>query len=160
MESTNNTDPVGCRRAPSMRAAWKQELCSSTAVNGPATRITALKPVLNNVYTNGVAGLKQNGPCKVYTHTSRGCLAMQQLDNVCWWCHDTASLINPYKAQTLWCTLNNRAVSKCILDNRAVGKCTLDNRAVGKCTLDKGAVGKCTLDNRAVGKCTLDNRTV
>ena len=44
---------------------------SSTAVNGPTTRITALKPVLNNVYTKGVADLKQNGPCKVCTHTSR-----------------------------------------------------------------------------------------
>ena len=38
--------------------------------------------------------------------------AVQQLDNVSRWCHDTGSLINPNKAQTLWCTLDNSAPGK------------------------------------------------
>ena len=33
----------------------------------------------------------------------------QQLDSASQWCHDTESLINPDKAQTLWCTLDNNA---------------------------------------------------
>ena len=37
---------------------------------------------------------------------------MQQLDSVSQWCHDTGSLISPDKAQTLWCTLGNRAAGK------------------------------------------------
>ena len=38
----------------------------------------------------------------------------QQLDSVSvsTWCHDTGSLISPDKAQTLWCTLDNRAAGK------------------------------------------------
>ena len=36
----------------------------------------------------------------------------QQKDSVSKWCHDTGSLINPDKAQTLWCTLDNRAADK------------------------------------------------
>ena len=35
-----------------------------------------------------------------------------QLDSVSKWFHDTGSLINPDKAQTLWCTLDNRAAGK------------------------------------------------
>ena len=43
--SQPNTDPVGCRSAPGKNsgyAAWKLELCSSSAHNGPTTRITTL----------------------------------------------------------------------------------------------------------------------
>ena len=36
----------------------------------------------------------------------------QQKDSVSKWCHDTGSLINPDKTQTLWCTLDNRASGK------------------------------------------------
>ena len=36
----------------------------------------------------------------------------QQLDSVSQWCHDTGSLISPGKAQTLWCTLDNRTEGK------------------------------------------------
>ena len=34
--------------------------------------------------------------------------AMQQLDSVSQWCHDTGSLISPDKAQTLWYTLDRQ----------------------------------------------------
>ena len=43
--SQPNTDPVGCRSTPGKNsgyAAWKLELCSSSAHNGPTTRISAL----------------------------------------------------------------------------------------------------------------------
>ena len=45
-----NTDPVSCRSAPGKNGgytAWKVELCSSSAHNGPTTRITALASILH-----------------------------------------------------------------------------------------------------------------
>ena len=51
--SQPNTDPVGCRSAPgknSVYAAWKLELCPSSAHFGPTTRITVL-PILFSVCT-------------------------------------------------------------------------------------------------------------
>ena len=40
------------------------------------------------------------------------CLPKNSVDSVSKWCHDTGSLINPDNAQTLWCTLDNRAADK------------------------------------------------
>ena len=67
--SQPNTDPVGCRSAPGKNsgyAAWKLELCSSSAHNGPTTRITALAGPLQCL-TKGLADLNQNGPSKILT---------------------------------------------------------------------------------------------
>ena len=84
-----------------------------------------LSPVLFNVYTKGLADLSQNGHSKILTRADDGLMyktskdsqeaaeAVQyQLDSVSKWCHDTGSLINPDKEQTLWCTFDNRAAGK------------------------------------------------
>ena len=86
-----------------------------------------LSPVFFNVYTKGLADLNQNGPSKILTladdrlikiyKTSKDFqevaeAVQQQLDSVSKWCHDTRSLLNPDKAQTVWCTLDNRAAGK------------------------------------------------
>ena len=80
-----------------------------------------LSLVLFNVYTKGLADLNQNGPSKILTLADDGLIyktskdsqeaaeAVQQLDSVSKWCHNTGSLISPDKAQTLWCMLENRA---------------------------------------------------
>ena len=73
-----------------------------------------LSPVLFNVCTKGLADLNQNGPSKFLTLVDEGLIyktskgsqeateaVQQQLDSVSQWCHDTGSLINPDKAQTL-----------------------------------------------------------
>ena len=62
---------MGCRSTPGKNsgyAAWKLELCSSTAQDGPTPRITALT-ILFIVYTKG---LKQNGPSKILTEADDG----------------------------------------------------------------------------------------
>ena len=102
---------------------WKLELCSSSAHNGPTARITALAGPLQCL-TKGLADLNRNGPSKILTLADGGLryktskdsqeaaeAVQQQLDSVSvsTWCHDTGSLISPDKAQTLWCTLDNRA---------------------------------------------------
>ena len=126
--SQPNTDPVGCRSAPgknSVYAAWKLELCPSSAHFGRTTRITVLTDPLQCLYTKGLADLNQTGPSKIliltddgltYTtlkHSQEAAEAVQQhLDSVSKQCDDTGSLINPHKAQTLWCTLYNRAAGK------------------------------------------------
>ena len=75
-----------------------------------------LSPVFFNVYTKGLADLNQNGPSKILTladdrlikiyKTSKDfqevAEAVQQLDSVSKRCHDTRSLLNPDKAQTLY----------------------------------------------------------
>ena len=84
-----------------------------------------LSPVLYNVYTKGLADLNQNGLSRVLTLADDGLIykttrdtqeaaqaVQQQLENVSQWCQDTGSLINPSKAQTLWCTLDNKAAGK------------------------------------------------
>ena len=119
---------MGCRSAlgkNSGYAACKLELCSSSADNGPTTRITALAGPFFNVCTKGLADLNLNGHCKILTLADDGLIytkikefqeaaeaVQQQKDSVSKWCHDTGSLINPDKAQTLWCTLDNRAADK------------------------------------------------
>ena len=77
-----------------------------------------LSPLPFNVYTKGLADLNQNGSSKILTLADDGPIyktskdsqeaaeAVQQLDSVSKWCHDTGSLINPDKTQTLWCTLS------------------------------------------------------
>ena len=80
-----------------------------------------LLPVLFNVYTKGLSDLNQNGPSKILTLADNGLTyktskdpqeaaetVQQQLDSVSKWCHDTGSLINPDKAQTLWCKQSSR----------------------------------------------------
>ena len=77
-----------------------------------------LSPVLFGVYTEGLADLNQNRPSKIHTLANGGLMyktskdsqeaaeAVQyQVDSVFKWCHNTGSLINPDKKQTLWCTL-------------------------------------------------------
>ena len=84
-----------------------------------------LSPVLFNVCTKGLADLNQNGPSKFLTLVDDGLIyktskdsqeateaVQQQLDSISQWCHDTGSLISPGKAQTLWCTLDNRTEGK------------------------------------------------
>ena len=104
---------MDCRSTPEKNsgyAAWKLELCSSSAYNGPTTRITALA---------GLADLSQDSHSgkrwliyKTLKNSQEAAEAMQQLDSVSQWCHDTGSLINPDKAQTLWCIFDNRAAGK------------------------------------------------
>ena len=89
-------------------------------------------PVLFNVYTKRLADLNQNGLSKTLTMADNGLTyktsrdsqeaaeAVQQLDSVSQWCHDTKSLISPDTAQTLWCTLNNRAAVIPVLFDGAV----------------------------------------
>ena len=51
--------------------------------------------------------------CKTSKDSQEAAEAVQQqLDSVSKWCHDTGCLINPDKAQTLWCTLDNRPAGK------------------------------------------------
>ena len=87
------------------------------------TEGSSLSPVLFNVYTKGLADLNQNGPSKILTLADDGLIYKTskdsqeaakavQLGSVSKWCHDTGSPINPVKAQTLWCNLDNRAASK------------------------------------------------
>ena len=84
-----------------------------------------LLPVLFNVYTKDLADLNQNGPSKILrladdeliyktSRDSQGAAkaVQHQLDSEFLWCHDNGSVINPNKAQTLWCTLDNRAAGK------------------------------------------------
>ena len=54
--SQPNADPMGCRSAPGKNsgyAAWKPELCSSSAHSGPTTRITALISPLQCIIYQG-----------------------------------------------------------------------------------------------------------
>ena len=73
-----------------------------------------LSPVLFNVCTNGLADPNQNGPSKILTLVDDGVIyktskdsqeaaeaVQQQQDSVSQWYHNTGSLINPDKAQTL-----------------------------------------------------------
>jgi len=82
-------------------------------------------PVLFNVHTKDLADLNQNGPSKILrladdeliyktSRDSQGAAkaVQQQLDSEFLWCHDNGSVINPNKAQTLWCTFDNRAAGK------------------------------------------------
>ena len=126
--SQPNIDPVRCRSAPgknSVYAGWKLELCPSSAHIGPTTRITVLTDPLQCLYTKGLADLNQTGPSKILILTDNGLIyttskhskeeaeaVQQHLDSVSKQCDDTGSLINPHKAQTLWCTLYNRAAGK------------------------------------------------
>ena len=84
-----------------------------------------LSPVLFNVYTKGQADLNGNGPSKTFTLANDRLLyktskdtqeaaeaVQQQLDSVSQWCHDTGSLLDPDNAETLRCTLDNRAAGK------------------------------------------------
>ena len=105
-------------------AAWKLELCSSSTHSGPTTRIKDLAGPLQCIYTKGLADLNQNGPSKHFTPVDDGLIykasrdsqeaaeAVQQMDSVSQWCHITRSFICPDEAQTLWCTLDNRAAGK------------------------------------------------
>ena len=114
--SQPNTDPVDCRSTSGKNsgyAAWKLELCSSSAHNGPTTRITDLAGPLQCIYTKGLADLNQNGPSKNFTLVDDGLIykasrdsqeaaeAVQQVDSVSQWCHITRSFICPDEAQTL-----------------------------------------------------------
>ena len=80
----NKSDPVDCRSAPGKNSgyvAWKLELCSSPAHNGPTTRIITLAGPLQCIH---------QGPGRSEPKWA------QQGTN---------------KAQTLWCTFDNRASS-------------------------------------------------
>ena len=93
-----------------------------------------LSPVLYNVYTKGLADLNQRGPAKVLTLADDGLIykttkdeqqaveaVQEQLDNTAQWCQETGSSINPAKAQSLWCTLDNKAAGKVKPDVRFNG---------------------------------------
>ena len=126
--SQPNIDPVGCRSAPgknSVYAGWKLELCPSSAHTGPTTRITVLTDPLQCLYTKGLTDLNETGPSKILILTDDGLInttskhsqeaaeaVQQHLDSVSKKCDHTGSLINPHKAQTLWCTLDNRTEGK------------------------------------------------
>ena len=84
-----------------------------------------LSPVLNNVYTKGLADLNSNGLSQVLMLADDGLIykiasdintavtaVQEQLEKVSHWCQETESEINPSKAQALWCTLNNKAVGQ------------------------------------------------
>ena len=73
--SQPNTDPVGYRSAPgknSVYAAWKLEVCPSSAHFGRTTRITVLTDPLQCLYTKGLADLNQTGPSKILILTDDG----------------------------------------------------------------------------------------
>ena len=70
-----NIDPVRCRSAPgknSVYAAWKLEVCPSSAHTGPTTRITVLTDPLQCLYTKGLTDLNQTGPSKILILTDDG----------------------------------------------------------------------------------------
>ena len=73
----------GCRSAPGKNrgyAAWKVELCSSSAHNGPTARITALAGPLQCL-TKGLADLNLNGPCKILTLADDGLIYKTSKDS-------------------------------------------------------------------------------
>ena len=93
-----------------------------------------LSPVLYNVYTKGLADLDLRGPARVLTLADDGLIfkttrdeqqaaeaVQEQLDNAAHWCQETGSSINPSKAQSLWCTLDNKAAGKTKPDVRFNG---------------------------------------
>ena len=79
-----NTDPVDCSSAPGKNsgyAAWKLKLCSSSAHNGPTTRITALARPLQCMYTKDLADLNQNGPSKILRPADDGLIYKTSRDS-------------------------------------------------------------------------------
>ena len=116
--SQPDTDPVDYRSAPgkiSCDAAWKLELCYSSAHNGHTTRLTTLASVLQFVH-KGLAHLNA-GRRRVHVQNNKGHPGDSRTcawttGNAFQWCQDTESLINPSKAQTLSYTLNNKATGK------------------------------------------------
>ena len=73
--SQPNTHLVGCRSAPGKNsgyAAWKLELCPSSAHIGPTTRITVLTDPIQCLYTKGLTDLNQTGPSKILILTDDG----------------------------------------------------------------------------------------
>ena len=84
---------------------------------------SALSPVLFNIYTSKVASTGVCGSGRVLTfaddvtvyeqgkdrlNTTRR--LQRKLDTVAEWCRKHSAIINPSKAQVLWCSLNNRIV--------------------------------------------------
>ena len=83
-----------------------------------------LSPVLFNIYTAEIARLQLAGPGRMLTFaddieayiqgTDRDVMARQLQDaanQVLNWCHQNNAVINPEKAQVLWCSLDNRIVN-------------------------------------------------
>ena len=104
---------------------------------GPTTRITAFVGPLQCIHQRPGRSEPKNLLRKILTleddglicKTSKGSqeaaeAVQQQLDNVSQWCHDTGSLINPDKAQTLRCTFASRTVGE------TVPACTFDGAVV------------------------------
>ena len=78
-----NTDPVGCRSAPGKNSGYAArilELYSSSAHNGPTTRITALAGPLQCL-TKGLADLNLNGLCKILTLADDGLIYKTSKDS-------------------------------------------------------------------------------
>ena len=85
---------------------------------------SALSPVLYNVYTSKLADMQiPRGriltfadDVLVYTHGSgRQGLANKmnhKLEEISAWCKETGSVVNPAKATTMWCSLDNHIVNK------------------------------------------------
>ena len=147
--SRHDIDPMGCRSAPGKSSGL--QLGNWCSVPHQLTmglpQGSPLSAVLFNVYTKGLAELNQNGPSKILTLVDDGLIyktlrdsqkaveAVQQLDSISQWYHDKWSLISPDKAQTLRCTLNNRASGKQNASSHIWWSCGRTNKS-SEITLD------------------------
>ena len=103
---------------------WKLDLHAPVTDNGTSKRLP-LSQVIYNIYTKGVADLNSNNLSQVLILADDGLIyktasdfhtavtaVQEQLEKVSHSCQETESIINPSKAQALWCTLKNKAVGQ------------------------------------------------
>ena len=105
-------------------ATWKLDLHAPTTDSGTSTRLPSVPCPLQCLH-KGTGGSEQQFSSRVLTLADDGLIyktasdistavtaVQEQLEKVSHWCQETESKINPRKAQTLWCTLNNKAVGQ------------------------------------------------
>ena len=111
-----NTCPVDCGSAHGKNSGYATGNLSSALHQETmdVPKWSPLSPVLFNVFTKGLADLNRNGLIyKTSRDSQEAAGAVQEVDgSVSHWYHGPRSLINPDKAQPLWCTLDNRAAGK------------------------------------------------
>ena len=84
---------------------------------------SALSPVLFNIYTSSIARIGEGHSGRTLTFAddvtvyekgkdrlAAGKALQNRLDGVAKWCDEHNAVINPSKAQVMWCSLNNRIV--------------------------------------------------
>lgn len=86
---------------------------------------SALSPVLFNIYTSKIARIDVSGAGRILTFADDvmvygqgrdrlavGRMLQDGLNRVADWCEEYNAVINPEKAQVIWCSLNNRIVKE------------------------------------------------